>query len=201
MRSHTARASFTTRVAYPMLTRLVPILLGVALLGLLPLMWFPEAKWISIVHLVAIAIVLAALVACAVLVLIQDIRVRRGRKKGPIMTIRNKPDDTVLVPVVHLSGDDYDAAVDLSEGDLTTLESVHTVIAHMAQWDYDEETDGAAAINGLNTLGELKALPHDLDEHHHAGTDYLMLSDAGLRFCALYRELPADNTEQEADHG
>lgn len=198
MRAHKARASFTARVAYPLLTRLVVLLIGIPLLGWVLVARLPENTWVTNVYYGLIILVVIPTVAFAAMTLIQNIRVRRERRKGPIMTIRNKPDETLLVPIVRLEGDEYDEAVDASEGTLTTLESVQAVIAHMSQWDYGDETDGAGVVNGLNSLGELKALPHDLDEHHHAGTDYLLLSDAGLRFCALYRELPDD---EEVDHG
>lgn len=199
MRAHKARASFTTRIAYPLLTRLVVLLIGIPLLGWVLVARMPENTWVTNVYYGLIILVVIPTVAFAAMTLIQNIRVRRERRKGPIMTIRNKPDETLLVPIVRLEGDEYDEAVDASEGTLTTLESVQAVIAHMSQWDYGDETDGAGVVNGLNSLGELKALPHDLDEHHHAGTDYLLLSDAGLRFCALYRELP--NEEEEVDRG
>lgn len=198
MRAHKARASFTTRIAYPLLTRLVVLLIGIPLLGWVLVARLPENTWVTNVYYGLIILVVIPTVAFAAMTLIQNIRVRRERRKGPIMTIRNKPDETLLVPIVRLEGDEYDEAVDASEGALTTLESVQAVIAHMSQWDYGDETDGAGVVNGLNSLGELKALPHDLDEHHHAGTDYLLLSDAGLRFCALYRELPVD---EEVDRG
>lgn len=198
MRAHKARASFTTRVAYPLLARLIVLLIGIPLLGWVLVARLPENTWVTNVYYGLIILVVIPTVAFAAMTLIQNIRVRRERRKGPIMTIRNKPDETLLVPIVRLEGDEYDEAVDASEGTLTTLESVQAVIAHMSQWDYGDETDGAGVVNGLNSLGELKALPHDLDEHHHAGTDYLLLSDAGLRFCALYRELPDDG---EVDHG
>lgn len=198
MRAHKARASFTARVAYPLLTRLVVLLIGIPLLGWVLVARLPENTWVTNVYYGLIILVVIPTVAFAAMTLIQNIRVRRERRKGPIMTIRNKPDETLLVPIVRLEGDEYDEAVDASEGTLTTLESVQAVIAHMSQWDYGDETDGAGVVNGLNSLGELKALPHDLDEHHHAGTDYLLLSDAGLRFCALYRELPDD---EEVDRG
>lgn len=198
MRAHKARASFTTRVAYPLLTRLIVLLIGIPLLGWVLVARMPENTWVTNVYYGLIILVVIPTVSFAAMTLIQNIRVRRERRKGPIMTIRNKPDETLLVPIVRLEGDGYDEAVDASEGTLTTLESVQAVIAHMSQWDYGDETDGAGVVNGLNSLGELKALPHDLDEHHHAGTDYLLLSDAGLRFCALYRELPDD---EEVDRG
>lgn len=202
MRSHTARSSFTTRIAYPLLARLIVLLIGVILLGWVLVTRLPENTWTTdVYHGVyygLIILVAIPTVTFAAMTLIQNTRVRRERRKGPIMTIRNKPDETLLVPIVRLEGDEYDEAVDASEGTLMTLESVQAVIAHMSQWDYGDETDGAGVVNGLNSLGELKALPHDLDEHHHAGTDYLLLSDAGLRFCALYRELPDD---EEVDHG
>lgn len=198
MRAHKARASFTTRVAYPLLARLIVLLIGIPLLGWVLVARLPENTWVTNVYYGLIILVVIPTVAFAAMTLIQNIRVRRERRKGPIMTIRNKPDETLLVPIVRLEGDEYDEAVDASEGTLMTLESVQAVIAHMSQWDYGDETDGAGVVNGLNSLGELKALPHDLDEHHHAGTDYLLLSDAGLRFCALYRELPDD---EEVDHG
>lgn len=198
MRAHKARASFTARVAYPLLTRLVVLLIGIPLLGWVLVARLPENTWVTNVYYGLIILVVIPTVAFAAMTLIRNIRVRRERRKGPIMTIRNKPDETLLVPIVRLEGDEYDEAVDASEGTLMTLESVQAVIAHMSQWDYGDETDGAGVVNGLNSLGELKALPHDLDEHHHAGTDYLLLSDAGLRFCALYRELPDD---EEVDHG
>lgn len=198
MRAHKARASFTARVAYPLLTRLVVLLIGIPLLGWVLVARLPENTWVTNVYYGLIILVVIPTVAFAAMTLIQNIRVRRERRKGPIMTIRNKSDETLLVPIVRLEGDEYDEAVDASEGTLTTLESVQAVIAHMSQWDYGDETDGAGVVNGLNSLGELKALPHDLDEHHHAGTDYLLLSDAGLRFCALYRELPDD---EEVDRG
>lgn len=188
------------RIAYPLLTRLIVVLIGVILLGWVLVMSLPQITWLATAHFILIGIVSIPVTVFAVMALIQNIRVLHEHRKGPIMTIRDKSDETLLVPIIHLEGDDYDEAVDASEGTLTTLESVQAVIAHMSQWDYGDESDGAGVVNGLHSLGELKALPHDLDEHRHQGTDYLLLSDAGLRFCTLYRELPEAGNEG-VEHG
>lgn len=93
-------------------------------------------------------------------------------------------EDDDLVCIVHLTGDDYESAVDAAN---ERGGSTKTVVAHLAQWDYGDETDGASEVNGRDALAELEALPHQLHEVDHGGLHYWLQIDHGLRFYALYR--------------
>lgn len=92
--------------------------------------------------------------------------------------------EDLLVNIAHHSGDDYERAVDAANEHGGSIE---VVVAHLAQWDFGEETDGAAEQNGLARLSELARLPHQLHEADHGGLRYWLLIDHGLRFYSLYR--------------
>ena len=90
----------------------------------------------------------------------------------------------LLVNITHHADDDYERAVDATNEHGGSIEAV---VAHLAQWDFGEETDGAAEQNGLARLSELTRLPHQLHEADHGGLHYWLLIDHGLRFYSLYR--------------
>lgn len=89
-----------------------------------------------------------------------------------------------LVLVIHLSGDDYERAVDEANN---RGGSTDAVAEHLSQWDYGEETDAAAEVNGHTDLSDLLALSHQVHEVSVGGLDYWLQLDHGLRFYALYR--------------
>lgn len=89
-----------------------------------------------------------------------------------------------LVNIVHLSGDDYENAVDEANANGGSIEAV---VAYLARWDYGRESDGAAQSNGLTALAELERLPYQLHEVDLHGLHYWLQLDHGLRFYALYR--------------
>lgn len=89
-----------------------------------------------------------------------------------------------LVPIVHLSGDDYEHAVDAANDNGGSTDAV---VAYLAQWDYGEENDGAAEVNGHTQLAELERLPQQLHEVDHGGLHYWLGIAHGLRHYSLYR--------------
>lgn len=89
-----------------------------------------------------------------------------------------------LVSVVHLSGDDYETAVDVAndQGGSTSA-----VVEYLSRWDHGDETDAAAEINGHTDRSALESWNHQLHEVDHGGLHYWLVIDHGLRFYALYR--------------
>lgn len=89
-----------------------------------------------------------------------------------------------LVNIVDLGGEDYERAVDAAN---ERGGSVDAVIAYLAQWDYGDENDNAAEVNGYTDLAELGSLRHQLHEGDHGGLHYWLVLDHGLGFYSLYR--------------
>lgn len=89
-----------------------------------------------------------------------------------------------LVCVVFLQGQDYNDAVDAAN---ETGGSTEAVVKHLAQWDFGDETDGAATVNGHTDLTELEHLPHQLHEVDHGGLHYWLQLDHRLGIYGLYR--------------
>lgn len=92
--------------------------------------------------------------------------------------------DDPLVNVIFLSGDDYETAVDAANDHGGSTDAV---VAYLAQWDYGDENDGAAEVNGHTQLAELERLPQQLHEADHGGLHYWLGIDHGLRHYSLYR--------------
>ncbi|WP_026820023.1 hypothetical protein [Arthrobacter castelli] len=89
-----------------------------------------------------------------------------------------------LVDIIHLQGDDYETAVDAANDQGGSTEAV---VAYLAQFDYGDETDSVAEINGHTKFVELERLQHQLHEADHGGLHYWLQVDHGLRFYGLYR--------------
>lgn len=89
--------------------------------------------------------------------------------------------DDPLVNIIFLSGDDYEAAVDAANDHGGSTDAV---VAYLAQWDYGEENDGAAEVNGHT---QLERLPQQLHEVDHGGLHYWLGIDHGLSHYCLYR--------------
>jgi len=169
-------------------SRVIPLTVIITLIGRV-LTDRANALWADIAYTTLSAGSFALTVSLCSVTATTAFMLRRRKKKGPVMTLRDSlPKETALTPVIVMHGDEYDEAVDLSETEVLTQDSIDVIVEYLAQWDYGDETDGAAEVNGTNTLGELLRLPHDLDEATYGGIDYLLLSDAGLRFLALYRQ-------------
>jgi hypothetical protein len=89
-----------------------------------------------------------------------------------------------LVSIVHLSGDDYETAVDAANDQGGSTDAV---VGYLSRWDDGDETDAAAEVNGHADLSELESWGHQLHEVDHGGLHYWLVLDHGLRFYALYR--------------
>ena len=97
---------------------------------------------------------------------------------------RAKP-DTLLVRIVTLDGGEFDEVAGLPKDELT---------AHLSQWDYGTENDGAATINGYTPIDEAERF--GAQTITHGGLKYWIAVDHGLRMCSLLR-LPLTNNAQE----
>lgn len=89
-----------------------------------------------------------------------------------------------LVCVIFLQGQNYEDAVDAAK---VLGGSTEAVVQHLAGWDYGEETDGAASVNGHTELIELENQPHQLHEVDHDGIHYWLQLDHQLGIYGLYR--------------
>ena len=93
--------------------------------------------------------------------------------------------DTLLVQIITLDGDEFDEVAELPEAELA---------AHLSQWDYGDENDGAATINGYIPIAEAEKFGAQTTTY--GGLTYWLTVDHGLRMCSLLR-LPLTNTAQE----
>lgn len=92
--------------------------------------------------------------------------------------------DVELVTIIHLSNDEYEAAVDAANDQGGSTEAV---VAYLAQWDYGDENDGASSVMGMRSLAETQRLPHQLHPVTYGGLEYWLQLDHQLRFYTLYR--------------
>lgn len=89
-----------------------------------------------------------------------------------------------LVHIVTLNDEEYERAVDAANDEGG---SVQAVAKHLAKWDYGDENDGAASVNGYTNLSDLEAGPHQIHTVDIGDLHYWLVIDHGLRFYALYR--------------
>jgi len=89
-----------------------------------------------------------------------------------------------LICVIFIQSQEYEDAVDAANARGGSTEAV---VKHLAQWDFGEETDGAASVNGYTDLSELESLPHQLHEVDHGGLHYWLQLDHHLGIYGLYR--------------
>lgn len=94
-------------------------------------------------------------------------------------------DTALLVRIVTLEGDEFDEVAALPADELT---------AHLAQWDYGMENDGAATINGYDTIDEAERF--GAQTAAHGGLEYWLAVDHGLRMCSLLRR-PLTNGQED----
>lgn len=102
---------------------------------------------------------------------------------------RPQPTDVRLVRIVSLSDDEFDDAVaehGAGAADLTP---------YLSQWDYGEENDHAAVVNGYTPLADAQRF--GTEEIVHDGITYWCAPDDGLRMCTLLRE-PLTPPENES---
>jgi len=86
-------------------------------------------------------------------------------------------EDARLVSIVTLEGDDFDAVVDFPDEDLTE---------YLAQWDFGDENDGAATVNGYTDIEDAKRFGAETVEH--GGLTYWRTVDRDLRMVSLMRK-------------
>lgn len=98
-------------------------------------------------------------------------------------TLASLGDDLVLI--TDVDGDDYERA--FTEANKRGGSVRDAAVEYLAQWDFGDENDNAAEVNGYTQLEELQNHPHMLHEVDHGGLHYWLQLDHGLRFYALYR--------------
>jgi hypothetical protein len=84
--------------------------------------------------------------------------------------------DDLLVRIVTLDGDDFDEVAELPDDELTE---------HLSLWDYGDENDGAATINGYVSVSEAERFGAETTTH--GGIEYWRAVDHDLRMCSLLR--------------
>lgn len=89
-----------------------------------------------------------------------------------------------LVLITYQPEPDYEIVVD-KENECGG--SVHAVVEYLSQWDYGEEKDAEASVNGYTDLSEIHSWSHQVHEDDCRGTHYWLVLDHGLCFYALYR--------------
>lgn len=88
-----------------------------------------------------------------------------------------------LVRIVTLQGDEFDEVVGMPDEQLTE---------HLARWDYGDENDGAATVNGYVSVAEAKRFGAETTQHD--GIEYWRSVDHDLRMCSLLRRPLTDST-------
>lgn len=98
--------------------------------------------------------------------------------------VNDTTDPDILVCIVFMQGQDYEEAVDAAN---ERGGSTDAVVAHLAQWDYGTENDGAAEVNGHTRLKTLRHQIHQIHEVDHGGLHYWLQIDHHLGIYGLYR--------------
>jgi hypothetical protein len=93
--------------------------------------------------------------------------------------------DTLLVGIITLDGDEFDEVANVTAEELA---------AHLAQWDYGTENDGAATINGYTSIDEAERFGAQIVTYD--GIKYWLSVDHNMRMCSQLR-LPLTSTAQE----
>lgn len=88
-----------------------------------------------------------------------------------------------LVQIITLRDDEFTEVSEYQEGQLA---------AHLSQWDYGDENDQAATINGYVSISEAERF--GAQTLHHGGIEYWITVDHDLRMCSLLRR-PIDHQE------
>lgn len=89
-------------------------------------------------------------------------------------------DLTKMVPIVFLQGDDYEQAVD----EINAYGgSTDAAVEYLSRWDYGDETDNAAEINGHSDISQNR--PYHRVESN--GLAYFFVADHSLGTYGLYR--------------
>lgn len=100
--------------------------------------------------------------------------------------------DDPLIEIIHLTGDDYETAVD----EINALGgSTRNAVEYLSHWDYGTETDHAASVNGVEsfdrvtrTVDRFNTLTGTLHEAIiHGGIEYILTWDHRYSIYALYR--------------
>jgi hypothetical protein len=86
------------------------------------------------------------------------------------------PKDTQLVEIISLNGDEFDSALELHADDLA---------AYLAQWDYGDENDMAAPINGYTSVSDAERFGAEIISHDNL--QYWLTIDRNFGMCSLMR--------------
>lgn len=101
---------------------------------------------------------------------------------------------TALHPIVTVSGDHYESAVDAAND---AGGSVQAILEHLARYDFGLESDAIAVMLGTTTSdAALASMPQQLHEGYVGDVHYWLQIDHANRMYSLYRE-PSRRTEQE----
>lgn len=92
------------------------------------------------------------------------------------------PDAPKYVMIVFMQGEDADEMFDLLDAD-----GWDALIDRLSDWDYGQETEDAAVVNGDIYDG----LPQYRGEQRVVSGEYTAVVDWPYNYIALYRELPA----------
>ena len=98
------------------------------------------------------------------------------------LTARVVPDAVKYVMIVFMQGEDADEMFDLLDA-----YGWDALIDRLSDWDYGQETEDAAVVNGDIYDG----LPKYRGEQRVSSGEYTVIADWPYNYIALYRELPA----------
>ena len=99
------------------------------------------------------------------------------------LTARVVPDAAKYVEIMFAQGDDASELFDLLDS-----HGWDALIDRLSDWDYGQETEDAAVVNGDIYDG----LPKYRGEQRVSRGEYNVIADWPYNYVALYRELPAD---------
>ena len=98
------------------------------------------------------------------------------------ITARVVPDAVKYVEIMFAQGDDASELFDLLDS-----HGWEALIDRLTDWDYGQETEDAAVVNG----GIYDGLPKYRGEQRVSRGEYTVIADWPYNYVALYRELPA----------
>ena len=98
------------------------------------------------------------------------------------LTARVVPDAAKYVEIMFAQGDDASELFDLLDS-----HGWDALIDRLTDWDYGQETEDAAVVNG----GIYDGLPKYRGEQRVSSGEYTVIADWPYNYVALYRELPA----------